>query len=98
MKNLSFLKVCAGLSMMIVATALLIFATKFNPVQADSPATTNATGKIMMSESGFVHNGTALYHVLVWDTETGRSKLYNFNANGAKMAKSPYQIPSSPLY
>ncbi len=96
MKNLSFLKVCAGLSMVIVATALLIFATKFNPVQADSPATTAASGKIMMHQNGFVMGGKPYYHILVWDSESGKSKLYWFSSGS--LVKVDYQLPSSPLY
>jgi hypothetical protein len=69
-----------------------------NSAKADSPNTVNSTGKIMMSESGFLLNGTAMYHVLVWDTETGKSKLYNYNRNTAKMNSSEYQLPTSPLY
>ncbi len=69
-----------------------------NSAKADSPNTVNNTGKIMMSESGFLLNGTAMYHVLVWDTETGKSKLYNYNRNTAKMNSSEYQLPTSPLY
>lgn len=68
-----------------------------NPVKADNPATINNAGKIMMSESGFSLNGKAVYNVLVWDTETGKSKIYGFNGTD-KMVVAGYQIPSSPLY
>ena len=69
-----------------------------NSAKADSPNTVNNSGKIMMSESGFLLNGFPMYHVLVWDTETGKSKLYNYNRNTSKLTSSDYQLPTSPLY
>ena len=68
-----------------------------NSAKADNPTTVNSTGKIMMSESGFSHNGKSIYNVLVWDTETGKSKIYGFNGID-RMVVASYQIPSSPLY
>ena len=68
-----------------------------NSAKADSPNTVNNSGKIMMSESGFSHNGKSIYNVLVWDTETGKSKIYGFNGTD-RMVVAGYQIPSSPLY
>jgi hypothetical protein len=68
-----------------------------NSAKADNPTTVNSTGKIMMSESGFSHNGKSIYNVLVWDTETGKSKIYGFNGTD-RMVVAGYQIPSSPLY
>ena len=88
----------------LAGSALIIFATLFgiasisnNSAKADSPNTVNSTGKIMMSESGFSHNGKSIYHVLAWDTETGKSKIYGFNGID-RMVVAGYQIPSSPLY
>jgi hypothetical protein len=68
-----------------------------NSAKADSPNTVNSTGKIMMSESGFSNSGKSIYNVLVWDTETGKSKIYGFNGID-RMVVASYQIPSSPLY
>jgi hypothetical protein len=89
----------------LAGSALIIFATLFgiasisnNSAKADSPNTVNSTGKIMMSESGFLMNGAAIYHVLVWDTETGKSKLYGYLPSSKSMKPTDYQIPSSPLY
>ena len=89
----------------LAGSALIIFATLFgiasisnNSAKADNPNTVNSIGKIMMSESGFLMNGTAIYHVLVWDTETGKSKLYGYQPSGKSMKPTDYQIPSSPIY
>ena len=68
-----------------------------NSAKADNPTTVNSTGKIMMSESGFSNGGKSIYNVLVWDTETGKSKIYGFNGTD-RMVVASYQIPSSPLY
>lgn len=89
----------------ILAIALLIFASGYfvssftgNAVKADGPSTVNTTGKIMMSESGFILNGNPMYHVLVWDTETGKSKLFFFKTGSTSLQTTSYQLPSSPLY
>jgi len=69
-----------------------------NSAKADSPNTVNNSGKIQMSTAGFVLNNNPVYNVLVWDTETGKSKLYNFDRGTNKMVAPSYQLPSSPLY
>ncbi len=69
-----------------------------NSAKADNTSTINGTGKIMMSESGFLMNGVPFYHILVWDTETGKSKLFVFDKNTTKMITPSYQLPASPLY
>lgn len=95
--------------MMLSATA---FLNTITPAQAKEKATTvlneeeeltienaktNTTGKIMMSESGFLMGGKPYYHILVWNSDTGKSKLYYFDIGTRKMAKTVYQLPSNPL-
>jgi hypothetical protein len=92
----AFQKIALSLGVLFFGIGVFIYA--ISPAQADSPTTTNSTGKIMMSESGFVFNNKAVYNVLVWDTETGKSKIYAFNATTLKMITAEYQIPASPLY
>ena len=95
----NFLQKCIGLALVsgtiLFGSAALI--STINPAKADNPTTVNSTGKIMMSESGFVLNGKPIYNILVWDTETGKSKLYNFDGV-SKLVPPTYQLPSSPLY
>jgi hypothetical protein len=101
MKNLKFVEICKGIMFLLIGIGIASFgiaSVTNNSAKADSPNTVNNSGKIMMSESGFLLNGTAMYHVLVWDTETGKSKLYNYNRNTSKLNTSEYQLPSSPLY
>jgi hypothetical protein len=90
----AFQKIALSIGVFFFGLGVLIYS--INPAQADNPTITNSAGKIMMSESGFSSNGTALYHILVWDTETGKSKLYTFDKG--KMITATYQIPSSPIY
>ena len=92
----AFQKIALSLGVLFFGIGVFIYA--ISPAQADSPTTTNSTGKIMMSESGFVLNGNPVYHVLVWDSETGKSKLYGINYKTLKFESASYQIPSSPLY
>ncbi len=101
MKNLKFVDLCKGIMFLLIGIGIASFgiaSISNNSAKADSPNTVNSTGKIMMSESGFLMNGTAIYHVLVWDTETGKSKLYGYLPSNKSMKSTDYQIPSSPLY
>jgi hypothetical protein len=100
MKNLKFVDLCKGIMFLLIGIGIASFGIASitnNSAKADSPNTVNSTGKIMMSESGFLLNGKPVYHILVWDTETGKSKLFGFNGSD-KMVVASYQIPSSPLY
>ena len=92
----AFQKIALSLGVLFFGIGVFIYS--ISPAQADNPTATDSTGKIMMSESGFVLNGKAVYNVLVWDTETGKSKIYGFNSTTSKMITADYQIPSSPLY
>ncbi len=69
-----------------------------NSAKADNPTTVNNSGKYQISTAGFELNGNPVYNVLVWDTETGKSKLYNFDRGTNKMVAPSYQLPSSPMY
>ena len=86
-------------------SALIIFATLFgiasitnNSANAGNPTTVNNSGKYQISTAGFELNGNPVYNVVVWDTETGKSKLYNFDRGTNKMVAPSYQLPSSPMY
>ncbi len=100
MKNLKFVDFCKGIMFLLIGVGIASFgiaSISNNSAKADSPNTVNNSGKIMMSESGFSHNGKAIYNVVVWDTETGKSKTYTYDGV-SKMVVAGYQIPSSPLY
>ncbi len=92
----AFQKIALSLGVLFFGIGVFIYS--ISPAQADNPTATDSTGKIMMSESGFVLNGNPVYHVLAWDTETGKSKLYGINYKTLKFENASYQIPSSPLY
>jgi hypothetical protein len=92
----AFQKIGLTVAAVVFAFSALIYT--INPAQADAPATTAETGKIMMHQNSFVHKGFYYFHVLVWDTNSGKSKVYNFNTSSARFEKAPYQLPSSPLY
>jgi hypothetical protein len=79
----------------MASAALLIFAIKYNPAVASGDILSNSSGKIMMDQNSFVYNNQYYYNVLVWDTETGRSKLYYTNS---KEWVLDTQLPASPLY
>jgi hypothetical protein len=93
-------RLCASL----FGTAAIIFAFAFlirsaSPAQADNgPETTYTSGKYMIQMDAIWAESRMNFYTIVWDTETGRSKLYFGNTDvGMKSANSGYQLPSSPL-
>jgi hypothetical protein len=68
-----------------------------NSAKADSPNTVNNTGKIQMSATGFEINGKPVYNIVVWDSETGKSKIYTY-ANNGEMITATFKLPASPIY
>ncbi len=97
----NFLKRCIGLSLVLFSTATLLFSAAFlfgnmNPVQANNSDTLYGTGKYQMSLSS-VYDAAAddyAYFILVWDTETGKSKFYG-NTKGSFEYYT--KLPTNPL-
>ena len=85
-----------ALSLGVLFFGIGVFIYSISPVQADNPTVTNSTGKYMMHQNSFVYNGKFYFHILVWDSETGKSKI--FNMDDGTLVRSDYQLPSSPLY
>jgi len=101
MKNLKFVEICKGIMFLLIGIGIASFGIASitnNSAKADNPTTVNNSGKYQMSSVGFVINSKIAYQVLVWDTETGKSKIYGFNATTGKMVAESFNIPSSPLY
>ncbi|WP_052593651.1 hypothetical protein [Aureispira sp. CCB-QB1] len=104
MKETTFLDQCKGIALVFSAVALLLFGAaalvySASPVQANhEPKTTYGTGKYMMSLQAEMSETQMSWYILVWDTETGRSKFYYGNkGEGMNAANGKYQIPASPL-
>lgn len=99
--NTSFFEKCKGvaliLGVVLFGTAAVLFST--TPAQADAPQTMYATGKYQMAMTTVMSSSDKTYwYVLVWDSESGRSKMYYGTAKtGTKVAYSIHQLPSSPL-
>lgn len=92
----AFQKIGLTIAAIIFSCAALFYS--INPAQADNPTTINNTGKIMMDQNTLAYNGTYYYHILAWDTETGKSKIYLFKSASSSFAPTSYQLPSSPVY
>jgi hypothetical protein len=98
MQSTTFLDKCKGIALIIFATAALMYS--INPVQADTPQASYAAGRYQMNLNSVDTQGSGTYfYILVWDTETGRSKMYYGSTNSKKIgpAYQTYQLPSSPL-
>jgi hypothetical protein len=104
MKQTTFLDKCKGIALVFSAFSLLLFGAaalvySASPAQADNgPETTYSTGKYMMSMEAVWAEDQMNWYTLVWDTESGRSKIYYGNIEvSMQAASSHYQLPSSPL-
>jgi hypothetical protein len=91
----AFQKIVLSLGVLFFGIGVFIYS--ISPAQADNPTTVNNSGKVQMAVDGFALNGKAVYNVVVWDTETGKSKTYTYDGV-SKMTVAGYQLPVSPLY
>ncbi len=91
----AFQKIALSLGVLFFGIGVFIYS--ISPIQADNPTVTNSTGKVQMAMDGFVLNNKAAFHILVWDSETGKSKTYTFDGV-SKFISASYQLPSAPLY
>ena len=91
----AFQKIALSLGVLFFGIGVFIYS--ISPIQADNPTVTNSAGKYQMHQSGYEMNGKPIYHILVWDTETGKSKVYYFDGVSV-FYSAKYQLPTSPLY
>ena len=98
MKTMNFINAFQkiALSLGVLLFGLGFFVSSLNPAKADQNTNTTNAGKIMMHQNSFVHDGNYYFQVVVWDSETGKSKFYNMD-NG-KLDVAEFSLPSSPLY
>lgn len=97
MKQPTFLDACKGIALVVFSFAALFYSLR--PVKAsEGPQIVHSAGKYQMDMSPVVVNGKVYWYTLVWDTETGRSKLYYGDVDkGLKTGHSAYNLPASPL-
>lgn len=101
----SFLDKCKGIALVFGAFSLILFGAaaliySSAPAKAAQPNTTYATGKYQMQMNAVLNDASTMYfYVLVWDTETGYSKMYYGSDKLGKIttAGSAFNLPSSPL-
>lgn len=91
----AFQKIALSLGVLFFGIGVFIYS--ISPAQADNPTTIDNSGKIQMAMDGFVLNGKAAFHIIAWDSETGKSKTYTFDGV-SKFVTASYQLPSSPIY
>ncbi len=102
METTSFFDKCKGIALVLgvvlFGTAAILFST--TPAQADAPQMGNGAGKYGMSMTATTSStGADFWYLVVWDTETGRSKMYygSPKINGTKSAASSFNLPAFPL-
>lgn len=95
----SFLKVCSGIAMVMLAASALFFSVKkaeASPYANFKPMPVG-NGKYMFQyEVSQAQNGTFYWQILVWNTETGAFKVYNWNKDGNWEDNFEKGLPSLP--
>jgi hypothetical protein len=103
MKN-KFFSTCIGIAVILFAAGF--FVRSFNSAQAEPRPEkflaegTNSIGRYMMhfqEVQGLTSNDSPEYNVLVWDTETGKSKWYYYSYTEKTFKVSTAGLPASPL-
>ena len=86
-----------GFAAIVFAFAALIYST--NPATASNPNTGYESGKYMMSFTSNMNGDLQSWYIIVWNTETGQSKMYYGTDKMGKItaAGSAFNLPSSPL-
>ena len=100
MKNLKFVDFCKGIMFLLIGIGIASFGIASicnNSAKADNPSTVNNSGKYQMSSVGFEINGKPVYNIIVWDSETGKSKIYTY-ANNGEIIAATFKLPAAPLY
>lgn len=96
----TFIQICTGVSMVICSLALLALSSQ-SSIAAPSPkefieAGTNKIGKYEMSLSTTTDANGLYFNIIVWDTETGKSKFYK-RTGAEEWAESKFQLPAQPV-
>lgn len=114
MNSRSFLNICLGITAVLVAISLLLFSIDkasatpepdFSSVNLGSALPQQIGGAIMMvpfSRTLYSDDGTQSYNetdILIWDVQTGKSKMYYFGFKDGQYGWRPmaYKLPESPL-
>lgn len=101
MKN-KFLQISIGVTLMLWGAGF--FVRSFNTANAEpSPKTfltegTSQIGKYMVDQQIVTLGEYRYYYFLVWNTETGASKYYNYDYTAKKIVVADWaQLPTTPL-
>ncbi|MCK6638757.1 MAG: hypothetical protein L6Q81_01635 [Bacteroidia bacterium] len=100
MMKSTFFQICAGISMVICSLALLALTTQPSTA-APTPqefidAGTSKIGKYQMSLSTTTDANGLYFNVIVWDSETGKSKFYK-RTGAEEWGESKFQLPTQPV-
>ena len=78
-----------------------LFVSSIQQASADPLSPVGAAGKYQMHYITYYNTNSNKYltQILVWDTESGASKVYYYNSTDKKMkdAGAEYQLPTPPL-
>ena len=83
---------------LLFGTAALIHSA--SPATADAaPSTITESGRYAMQMNSVYTGSKTAFYILVWDTNSGRSKIYYGSTEMGKIsaAGSAYNLPSTPL-
>ena len=101
------LAICSGISMILLSASAFLFSIKSSFagsannsfIKSSVFQAAGTTGKYMMNYQVFKYqDGGEGYNVLVWDTQSGKAKIYYYDSSEKKMKVwENGAIPSNPL-
>lgn len=94
-----FLSACIGIAAVLFAMGF--FIQSINPARAQTNVGNSnsdcKTGKYQMQFSTIVFGSTVYYRILVYDTETGKSRIYNGSSGYDGWKEDEKNLPENPL-
>lgn len=99
--NSNFFKACLGISLVFISLSLFVYSLTANAATTTPAKTVSSKpskiGKYMMNISTAVDEKYLYRTILVWDTETGKSRVYYENRKDGNFSQLWGQLPESPL-
>ncbi len=90
---------CVGISAILLSCSLFLFSINYLKASVNEfpfEAETTSTRYDMDIEVTFSPKGIREERILVWDKESGASKIYYYNSKGS-YSKTRGQLPSNPM-
>lgn len=87
-----------GLTLAAIILSVGFFINSLSPATAANNDNLYENGRYMMDYHSAYEGNSTKWYLIVWDTQTGKSKAYwAGGSEGWRVSGAAYQLPSSPL-